>query len=133
VTRGVEHPDRLIHVAFDLEQAGLLWHPEIGDEVADREGRPPLSILVDPQGMTPSELRSSFVWIPTVEQLIQQFEVRQAVLFHAGVEMSESSFGYKIVIQASRGHIQSRAESLRVSLGLALRNLLVGDLDSVVN
>ena len=131
--KGVEDPDRLIHVARDLEHAGLLWHPEIGDEVADRERSASLSILVDPQGMSPGELRSSFLWIPTVEQLIQQFEVRQAVLFHAGMEIGEASFGYKIVIQANRGHIESRAETLRVSLGLALRNLLVGDLNSVVN
>lgn len=133
MTSSVDQPNRLIHVAFDLEDAGLLWHPEIGDEVAEREGESRLSILVDPHGMTPSELRTSFLWVPTVEQLIQQFEARQAVLFHAGMEMNDRSFGYKIVIQASRGHIESRAESLRVSLGLALRNLLVGDLDSIVN
>jgi len=125
--------DPFLHLAYDLEIAGLTWHPEIGDEVADREGKQPVAILVDPQGLTPLELRSLYVWLPTVEQLIQQFEARQAILFHAGLELTETEASYKTVIQARFGHIESRAESLRSSLGLALRDLLVGALPDVLN
>lgn len=125
--------DKFLSVAQDLEIAGLLWHPEVGDEVADREGRQPVAILVDPQGMTPTELRETYLWLPTVEQLIFQFEARQAVLFHAGFECTEKIAGYKTVIQASFGHIESRADSLRESLGIALRDLLLAPTSNVMN
>jgi hypothetical protein len=126
-------PERLIYLAQDLEAAGLLWNPEVGDEVADREGRHPVAILVDPQGMTPDELRATFVWLPTVEQMLTQFEARQAVLFHAGFECSNQQFCYKTIIQAGAGHIESRGESFRVSLALALRGLLISDSPSIIN
>ena len=119
--------EKFIYVAQDLETAGLFWHPEVGDEVTDRNLKNPVSILVDPQGLTPEELRSSFLWLPTVEQMIYQCEARQAVLFHAGFEMNSISCGYKTVIQAPVGHIESCAESFRISLGLALRGLLMSD------
>ena len=125
--------DKFIFVAQDLEGAGLLWHPEVGDEVADRDGQSPVAILVDPQGMTPDELRSEYLWLPTVEQMIVQFEARQAVLFHAGLEFNEKQFCYKTVIQAPRAHIESRADSFRISLGLALRDLLISDAPTIVN
>jgi hypothetical protein len=126
-------PERFICVAHDLEAAGLFWHPEVGDEVADREGKHPIAILVDPQGMSPDELRSCFVWLPTVEQMLTQFEARQAVLFHAGLEFNEKQMCYKTVIQSSCGHIESRGESFRLALGLALRGLLIADTPSIVN
>jgi hypothetical protein len=126
-------PERFIFLAADLEAAGLLWNPEVGDEVADREGKHPVAILVDPQGMTPDELRSAFLWLPTVEQMLTQFEARQAVLFHAGFECNEKHFCYKTVIQSGRGHIESRGESFRVSLALALRGLLMGDSPTIIN
>lgn len=125
--------DRLIHVAQDLEVAGLLWHPEVGDEVAERDGRSPIAILVDPQGMTPDELRSTYIWLPTVEQIILQFEARQAVLFHAGLEFNDKRICYKTVIHVQNGHIESMADSFRVSLGLALRDLLISDAPTIVN
>ena len=125
--KSLTQPDRFIIVARDLEVAGLYWNPEVGDEVTDRELRNPVSILVDPQGLSPEELRSTFLWLPTVEQMIHQCEARQAVLFHAGFEMSPRSVGYKTVIQAPTGHIESSAESLRVSLGLALKGLLMSE------
>jgi hypothetical protein len=126
-------PERFIFLAADLEAAGLLWNPEVGDEVADREGKHPVAILVDPQGMTPDELRSAFLWLPTVEQMLTQFEARQAVLFHAGFECNEKHFCYKTVIQSDRGHIECRGESFRVSLALALRGLLMGDSPTIIN
>jgi hypothetical protein len=127
VQKSATRADKFIYVAQDLEIAGLFWHPEVGDEVTDRDLKNPVSILVDPQGLSPEELRSSFLWLPTVEQMIYQCEARQAVLFHAGFEMSSRSCGYKTVIQAPVGHIESCAESFRISLGLALRNLLMSD------
>ena len=126
-------PDRFIYLAHDLEEAGLLWNPEVGDEVADRERKHPIAILVDPQGMSPDELRATFVWLPTVEQMLNQFEARQAVLFHAGFECNDRQFCYKTIIQANSGHIESKGESFRVSLAIALRGLLMADSPTIIN
>ena len=76
--------------------------------------------------MTPTELRSTFLWLPTVEQLLMQFEARQAILFHAGLELSESAYFYKTVVRARDNSIESKADSLRSALALSLRDLLVG-------
>jgi len=133
VAKGLVRTESFIYVAQDLEVAGLFWQPEVGDEVTDRNLKNPVSILVDPQGLSPDELRSSFIWLPTVEQMIYQCEARQAVLFHAGFEMTNKTYGYKTVIQAPAGHIESRAESLRISLGLALRDLLINDTTTIFN
>lgn len=118
---------RLLTVSEDLELAGLIWKPEVGDEVTDKSRKDLISIFVDPQGLTTEELRSSFLWLPTVEQLVHQFEARQAILFHAGLELDESSLCYKAVIQAPLGPIEGKADSLRVAMGLALRDLLLLD------
>jgi hypothetical protein len=114
-----------IPIAKDLEDVGLVWQPEIGDEILDRANTNTVSILVDPQGMTPSILRSTYMWLPSVEQLVLQLEARQAVLFHAGLELSEVEICYKTVIQAPLHHIETKAQSLRSSLGIALRDLLL--------
>ena len=124
---------QLIEIAEHLELAGLIWRPEIGDEVAKRAERLSVSILVDPQGMTPIELRSTYLWLPTLEQMVWQVESRQAILFHAGLELTDSSICYKTVLQSTLGHIESCGESLRVAMGLALRRLLLADNDPVVN
>lgn len=120
-------------VAEDLELAGLIWQPEIGDEVSHRRRPDAVSILVDPQGMTPGELRSEYLWLPSVEQLVLQFEARQAILFHAGLEITNQELYYKTVIKSQLGPIESRAESLRVSLGIALRSLLLSGHQEQVN
>lgn len=122
-----------ISLAEDLEMAGLIWRPEIGDEVSNRDRPTLVSVLVDPQGMSPTELRSAYLWLPTVEQMVTQLEVRQAILFHAGVEITDRSLAYKTVIQAPVGQIESMAESLRLSMGMALRNLLLTAHDTSVN
>jgi hypothetical protein len=122
-----------VSVAEDLEIAGLIWRPEIGDEVSNRNQPTLVSVLVDPQGMTPTELRSAYLWLPTVEQMVIQLEVRQAILFHAGVEMTERSLSYKTVIQAPIGQIETMAESLRLSVGIALRNLLLSGHETSIN
>ncbi|NMC64391.1 MAG: hypothetical protein GYA55_14600 [SAR324 cluster bacterium] len=114
----------LITVAEDLEEAGLIWQPEIGDEVSDRFTKATVSILIDPQGMTPSELRATFIWLPTVEQLIEQVEARQGILKHMGIELSGDSIFYKTILRAKAHEIEAKAESLRISLGIALKNLL---------
>jgi len=133
MTKPTPAPESFIYLAHDLETAGLFWNPEVGDEVADRESRNSIAILVDPQGMTTDELRSTFLWLPTVEQMLMQFEARQAVLFHAGLEFNSKECCYKTVIQASCGHIESKGESFRLSLGFALRGLLMSDTPSIIN
>ena len=120
----IESPT-LIVIAEDLEQAGLVWQPEIGDEISDRIRKKEIAILVDPRGMTPSELRTMYLWLPTVEQLVEQVEARQAVLCHLGIELAENDLCYKTVIKAKMREIESRGESLRVSLGAALRDLML--------
>lgn len=114
-----------IDLAEDLEMAGLVWRPEIGDEVAERSRREAVSILVDPQGLTPPELRSIFIWLPTIEQIVLQVEARSGVLEHTGLEINEKEIFYKTVITSPLGPIESRAESLRSSVALALRSLLL--------
>ena len=114
-----------IHIAEDLELAGLVWQPEIGDEVVHREQKELVSILVDPQGMTPKELRTVFVWLPSLEQLVLQVEARQAVLYHAGIEINDANIQYKAVIESPGKKIESHAESLRSALALGLRDLLL--------
>lgn len=118
---------RFIEIAQDLDQAGLVWQPEIGDEVCEKVKPVKVSVLVDPQGLSPSQLRSAYLWLPTVEQLIEQLEARQALLFHAGVEMSETSFCYKTVFSLASGNIESEGLTLRTALGSGLRSLLLGD------
>ncbi len=114
-----------LEVAQDLELAGLIWQPEIGDEVSYRESLDRVSILVDPEGMTPAELRSTYIWLPTLEQMVLQCEARQAILYHAGLELNDTEIHYRTVIQGPRGHIETTAFTLRVSMGLALRGLLL--------
>ena len=121
-----------LSVAEDLELAGLIWKPEVGDEVTDKKRKDLVSIFVDSQGLTTQELREVFLWLPTVEQIVQQFEARQAILYHAGFELSEQAMFYKTVIRAPVGHIEKTAQSLRLSMGLALRDLLLTD-SKIVN
>jgi len=122
-----------LQIAVDLEDAGLIWRPEIGDEVLDREERSAISILIDTYGMTPVQLRDVYLWLPTVEQIVEQFEVRQAVLFHAGMEFGERSVGYKTVVHFPDGSIESMADSLRSAMGIALRNLLLSSNTSALH
>lgn len=114
-----------LQVAEDLELAGLIWKPEIGDEIAERTHLDIVSILVDPQGLTPNELRSIYLWLPTVEQMVLQLEARQAILCHTGLELSKTALAYRTVIKAPVGQIECQAQSMRISMGMALRNLLL--------
>lgn len=114
-----------LSVAHELEDVGLLWQPEIGDEVFGRFDPQAVSVLVDTAGKRPNELRESYLWLPTVEQMILQIEVRQGILFHAGLELSESSFCYKTVIHARGESVQATGISFRNSVGRALRDLLL--------
>ena len=114
-------------VAEDLELAGLLWKPEIGDEIAERTHLRTVSVLVDPQGMTPAQLRSIYLWLPTVEQMVLQLEARQVILCHTGLELSEKSIGYRTVVQAPQGQFETIGSSLRLSVGMALRSILLCD------
>lgn len=114
-----------VHIAYDLEDVGLLWQPEIGDEISSKVGETEISVLVDTGGLTPRELREAYLWLPTVEQMVLQLEARQAILFHAGLEVSETNFCYKTVIQRQKNKFEGQGASLRNSLGLALRDMLL--------
>lgn len=113
-----------LDIAEDLELVGLVWHPEIGDEVSDRKEPENVSVLVDPSGLTPRELRSIFLWLPSVEQMVLQLEARQAILAHTGLELTESQLFYKTIIKSPLGEFESKGGSLRSSMGLVLRDLL---------
>ncbi|OVE80132.1 hypothetical protein BVY02_01170 [bacterium J17] len=110
-----------VELSERLDNSGLVWHPEIGDEVTERPSYEKISILVDPSGQTVSELRKSFLWLPTVEQLVQQFEARQAIISHAGLR---DDFKYETVIRAPHGVIEAAGKSLRISFGRALEELI---------
>lgn len=110
-----------IDISIELDRNGLVWNPEIGDEVSLRGNDRHVSILVDPQGLTPSELRESFVWLPTVEQLVNQIESRQGLIYHAGVT---KNLEYEAVIRTIDGFVEVKAPSLRTAFGRALTALL---------
>jgi hypothetical protein len=122
-----------LNIAEELELAGLIWKPEIGDEICYRQKKETISVLVDPQGLSPSELRSTYLWLPSVEQMVWQFEARSAILEHTGLELTQKDFCYKTVVKSSFGEIESKAASLRSSVGLALRSLLISSSPMVVN
>ena len=124
---------QFFEVAEDLDLAGLIWSPEIGDEVSRRDDIQRVSILVDPHGMTPGELRATYLWLPSVEQMVLQIESRQAILFHSGLELGKSSLCYKTVISWKNEMLESYADSLRNSVGLALRDLLLTREKRLVN
>ncbi len=120
-------------VAADLELAGLIWWPEIGDEITPREQPDQVSILFDSQGMTPAQLRNVYVWLPSIEQLVTQFEVRQAILEHVGLELSDSGIYYRSVVEHQSRRIEAQGETLRGALGTALRSMLLSDGSSDVH
>lgn len=113
------------NIANDLEVAGLSWHPSIGDEVCLRKEPLSVSILVDSAGMTPAQLKTIYLWLPTVEQMVEQLEFRQAILKHAGLELSPKKVNYLTVVDSNWGEIVARAKTLRDSLGIGLRDLLL--------
>lgn len=110
-----------IKISLELDQSGLLWLPEIGDEVTERGTHEKVAVFVDPQGLTPRELRQQFIWLPTVEQLVNQLEARQAMVYHAGIT---SGFRYEVVVKAPVGVIETDAATLRSAFGSALFKLL---------
>ncbi len=120
----------LIHISSDLDKVGLIWHPEIGDEVVERRDDARVSILVDPQGLSPDQLREAYLWLPTMEQLVSQIEARKGLLYHVGKTSEEE---YESVVKTSIGLIRTQAESLRSALGMALRDLLSHSVSEVVH
>lgn len=130
--------ENFLVIAEELELAGLVWKPEIGDEICFRQKlsekkEEAVSVLVDPQGLTPGELRSTYLWLPSVEQMVWQFEARSAILEHTGFELTQNAMCYKTVLKSSFGEIESKALSLRSSFGIALRNLLISASPAVLN
>lgn len=115
--------NEFIRISVELDRVGLVWNPEIGDEISLRNEIERVSILVDPQGLTPKELRQRFIWLPTVEQLVEQFEARQAMIYHVGVT---NSLEYEAVIRSAQGIVETAATSLRLAFGKALQELIIG-------
>ena len=122
--------DAIVHLAMDLDRSGLIWHPEIGDEVIERSSESRISILVDPQGLGPEELREVYVWLPTLEQLVEEIEVRNALLYHAGV--CEGNV-YEAVIKTELGVIEAQGESLRLALANALLELIANSVTEILH
>lgn len=114
-----------IDVAGSLDSAGLIWLPEVGDEVSVRDDPGRISILVDPHSLPTDELRCQYLWLPTIEQLVFQIEARQGILFHTGLDLNQSGLTYKTVVQIKQAQIESRGVTMRSSLGLALKDILV--------
>lgn len=112
-------------VAQDLEQVGLVWRPSLGDEVSFREHPDRITVIVDPSAFPEYEFRERYLWLPKTEQLMAQLEARQAVLFHAGLELNENRFCYRAVVQVKSMSIEAEAPSLRLVLGMSLRDILV--------
>jgi len=71
--------------------------------------------------MSPKELRDSFVWLPTVEQLVNQIEARQGLIFHAGVT---ERLEYEAIIKIQSGLVEAKAASLRVAFGKVLNSII---------
>lgn len=115
-------------IALELEDAGLVWVPEIGDEVANRDEPEDISILVDTKKIRTDELREMFIWLPRVEQLVKQVELRQAILTHAGLELNEAHMYYKAIIAKNKyGEIEGLDQSLRGAVAKSLRDFLIID------
>ena len=113
--------DSFIEIAAQLSKSGLIWQPEIGDEIAIRPDLRQISILVDPHGLSPSQLRGEYLWLPTVEQLVDQIEARQALIFHVGV--NDRMF-YEAVIRKGGSTVEACEVNLRLAFGKALYYIL---------
>ncbi len=110
-----------MELAVRLDSLGLVWNPEVGDEVAYRDNLGKLSVLVDPAGLAPKELRKIFLWLPKLEQLVVQLEVRQAIIYHAGLN---DSFSYEAIVKTQNKMIETKAKTLRSAFAIALLDLI---------
>ena len=114
-----------IVLARKLEDSGLYWYPEIGDEVVERTEGASISVLVDSQGLTPGELRTLYLWLPTVEQMLEQIELRSGILFHAGRAAGKTC--YEAMVFFETQSIASKGETLRLALADVLCSLIAAD------
>jgi hypothetical protein len=110
-----------IHLSLELDRSGLVWHPEIGDEISPKPTLEKVSILVDPYGLSPKELRNQYLWLPTLEQLVEQLEAREAMIFHAGVT---KTFSYEAVVKTGTGVVEKTAPDLRFAFAKVLKEIL---------
>jgi len=119
-----------IEVSLELDRKGLIWQPEIGDEISLRDRLDQVSVLIDPMGMSPGQLRQTYVWLPHLEQLVQQFEARQSLLFHAGITRE---FVYEVVVKTPFGVVEAAARTLRLACAEALQEILIGCTDQAIH
>lgn len=126
--------DNFILLAKELERVGLKWVPEIGDEVSIRDlCDNKISILIDSNGMNLIELRENYIWLPTIEQLLDEIETRGGFLFHSGMELSENNKKYSVVIQTLTDTFTVHHNTLRGALAVALKKLILLGLDSKIS
>ena len=111
------------NLSSQLEKSGLTWNPEIGDEVADRVTATAL-ILVDNKGLTPNQLRKLFLWLPRLEQMIEQIEARQAIIAHFGFNAESRNSGYLVEIKFRESVFSAAHPDSRLAVGLGLLKLL---------
>ncbi|HMO02298.1 MAG TPA: hypothetical protein PKD37_06420 [Oligoflexia bacterium] len=116
---------KFVELADDLSALGLVWKPAVGDEVSSRQDPTLISVLVEPQAMSIEDLKRVYIWLPTFEQMVVQSEARQMILEHAGLELNEREMFYKTLLVGKLGKVEGRGDSLRLSIGRALADLLV--------
>lgn len=113
----------LISLSLALEKAGLVWHPQIGDEVSERS-QFRIMILTDNNSLTPSQLRKLFVWLPRMEQIIEQIEARNGIITFFGWNSSPASFGYLARMEISGEMIETSHVDPRLAIGALLFKFL---------
>ncbi|MCS6894129.1 MAG: hypothetical protein NZO16_06165 [Deltaproteobacteria bacterium] len=113
----------IITLSFALERAGLVWHPEIGDEVSERTSNQ-IMILTDNFSLPPSHLRRIFLWLPRAEQLIEQIEARQGIITHVGWINDGSTYGYGAFLKIGDVEIRATSSSFRLALAMLLFKFL---------
>ena len=113
--------EAFIEVADQLSRSGLVWRPEIGDEIALRPDLRKVSILFDPQGLVSPQLHCEFLWLPSVEQMVEQIEARQGLICHVGI--NEKMY-YEAVVKTVEGVVSIYETNLRLAMGRALYGVL---------
>lgn len=117
-----------IDISVQLDQSGLVWVPVVGDEISFRDYHRQISILISTMGLPIENLRQSFVWLPNVEQLVKEIEIRNGFITHMSLNQS---LEYEVVVNGSYGTIEVIAPSLREAFGHSLSSIIREEYTSV--
>ncbi|MDD2941649.1 MAG: hypothetical protein PHC51_01670 [bacterium] len=112
----------LINLSKELEDVGLIWQPRLGDEVVLRDDMSHVSVINANHDLNPHVLRSAYLWLPRIEQLIAQIEARQGLICHAGIN---SACAYEIVVKFPKGFIEVYEWTFRTAFALAVLRMLL--------